>query len=462
MNHSSSPLFSYGPEQVVAWHIDRPISAQQFLSDILYTAARLPASPYVLNLCDDRYHFMVGLAAAIINNKVTLLPPNGVTAVINGLAEEYTDIFCLTDKPLQGIDLQQLQITYNPEQVDIEQYEIPQIENERLVAILFTSGSTGRPKANLKFWGDLWKGTTQALTRFGIRQDKIKGIVATVPPQHMYGLETSILIPWFSAITVHSGCPLFPMDVHAALAALDSPRVLITTPIHLRACVNADLEWPDIDFLISATAPLSMDLACKTEQQLNTKVMEIYGCTEAGSIASRRTIEGEEWKLYDKMYFSQTDLSIMIHGPQLPLPISLNDHLELLELPYFKLRGRHTDMIKIAGKRASLADLNHKLSEIDGVVDGTFVMPDTNDHEVARLAALFVAPGLSKVELLKELAQKVDPAFLPRPLYKVEKLPRSNTGKLPREQVLQMVKALQQGQETEIDHTGMVDIYSTA
>jgi acyl-coenzyme A synthetase/AMP-(fatty) acid ligase len=33
-------------------------------------------------------------------------------------------------------------------------------------------------------------------------------------------------------------------------------------------------------------------------------------------------------------------------------------------------------------------------------------------------------------EILSDLAERIDAAFIPRPLYKVESLPRSETGKL--------------------------------
>jgi acyl-coenzyme A synthetase/AMP-(fatty) acid ligase len=51
---------------------------------------------------------------------------------------------------------------------------------------------------------------------------------------------------------------------------------------------------------------------------------------------------------------------------------------------------------------------------------------------VTRLAAFVVAPGLSRERLLAALRRRVDPAFLPRPLVLLERLPRAASGKLPR------------------------------
>ena len=44
-------------------------------------------------------------------------------------------------------------------------------------------------------------------------------------------------------------------------------------------------------------------------------------------------------------------------------------------------------------------------------------------------------------ELLAELRLAIDPVFLPRPLCLVDQLPRNETGKLPHEALLNMLRA---------------------
>ena len=441
MSHSY-PLFHYQLDQVIAWHRGTPITAERFLSDLSHVAEHLPRAAHAINLCDDRYHFMLAFAACLMNDLLTLLPPNATPGVVNALSEDYPDCICLTDKPLQQLRIPQHLIAPTAS-ATVGHQAIPRIAHDRLAAILFTSGSTGKPTANLKIWGDLYKGAQLAAERFGIKSDRLHALVATVPPQHMYGLETSLLIPWFGGVGVHCGRPLFPADVRDALASVEGPRALITTPVHLRACVGAELVWPRIDFIISATAPLSASLAQAAEEMLGTRVLEIYGSTETGSIASRRTLEGDRWTLYEEMALSREDDRYFAQGPQLPDPVLLGDQLEILDERRFKLLGRHTDMLKIAGKRASIGDLNHKLNEIEGVLDGVFVIPHQADGSVSRLTALVVAPGLTKEALLDALARSLDPVFLPRPLYLVDKLPRSASGKLPRDALQQLLKELQ-------------------
>src|SRR5690606_38098131 len=91
-----------------------------------------------------------------------------------------------------------------------------------------------------------------------------------------------------------------------------------------------------------------------------------------------------------------------------------------------------SDLVNIAGKRSSLAYLNHHLNAIPGVQDGAFYMPpEKGNGEVTRLQAVAVAPDLTPDEIIAALREKIDPAFMPRPLYKVAQLPRNATGKLP-------------------------------
>ena len=164
-------------------------------------------------------------------------------------------------------------------------------------------------------------------------------------------------------------------------------------------------------------------------------MLEIYGCTEAGSIASRRTLDGDRWRLYDGFQLRDGCLS----GAHLPQPVALNDVIEECSEVEFRLLGRQEDLVNIAGKRTSLGYLSHQLNEIEGVTEGVFVMPDEAGTEVRRLLAVVVAPDLSEARILAALAERLDPAFLPRPLVKVAALPRNDTGKVTRAALLALI-----------------------
>ena len=51
-----------------------------------------------------------------------------------------------------------------------------------------------------------------------------------------------------------------------------------------------------------------------------------------------------------------------------------------------------------------------------------------------------VAPRLEPAAILRALRERIDPAFLPRPLLIVDALPRNATGKLAREGLLALAR----------------------
>jgi len=120
----------------------------------------------------------------------------------------------------------------------------------------------------------------------------------------------------------------------------------------------------------------------------------------------------------------------------------LQDIIELLPRHTFHLRGRNADLVEIAGKRASLADLTRRILTLPGVIDAVALQLEVEDGAgVRRIAALVVAPARSEAELLEDLRLAVDPVFLPRPFRRVSALPRNETGKLARAAVLEALKA---------------------
>jgi acyl-coenzyme A synthetase/AMP-(fatty) acid ligase len=113
-----------------------------------------------------------------------------------------------------------------------------------------------------------------------------------VPAQHSYGFESTVLLALHGNAPFWSGRPFYPQDIVCSLNAVPSPRLLVTTPFHLAALLGAGIEVPTVDLLLSATAPLSAQLAAEAESRLAAPLLEIYGSTESGQLASRRTTAG--------------------------------------------------------------------------------------------------------------------------------------------------------------------------
>ena len=279
-------------------------------------------------------------------------------------------------------------------------------------------------------------------TRLGLGDERSYAVVATVPPQHMYGLEASVLLPLASGNALAAEHPFYPADICAALAAVPRPRILISTPIHLRALMASGLELPDTDLIVSATAPLATQLAAEVEQRCRTRLLEIYGSTETGSIAVRQPTATAEWWLWPRVTLESRGEETWADGGHIEQPTRLYDVIEVTGSDRFLLHGRVADLVNIAGKRSSLGYLNHQLNSIPGVLDGAFFHGSAAaDAGVTRLGACVVAPGLNAAAIAAELRRRIDPVFLPRPLLLVASLPRTSTCKLPQEALRSLAAA---------------------
>ena len=258
-------------------------------------------------------------------------------------------------------------------------------------------------------------------------------LVATVPAQHMYGFESTVLTALLGGAAFETERPFYPADIARALERAPRPRLLVTTPFHLKTLLDSGVALPAIDLTVCATAPLSPQLAARAEAALAAPLMEIYGCTEAGQVATRLTTAGAEWRTYDGLVLQGDGEHSVISGGHVPQPTELADVLEVIDGQRFRLLGRSNDLINIAGKRSSLGHLNYHLNSIAGVRDGAFWLPDDADAVdagIVRLTAFVVAPEVSSDAIVAALRERVDAAFLPRPVLHVPALPREPTGKL--------------------------------
>jgi acyl-coenzyme A synthetase/AMP-(fatty) acid ligase len=267
-------------------------------------------------------------------------------------------------------------------------------------------------------------------------------IVGTVPAHHMYGFESTVLIALLGGAACATERPFFAQDIARVLASVPRPRVLVTTPLHLKTLLDDGIALPPVDLTISATAPLSPQLAARAEAALGAPLMEIYGCTEAGQVATRRTTEAPEWRTFPGLVLSGDGEQSSVSGGHVPQPTPLADILDVLEPTRFRLLGRSNDLVNVAGKRSSLAHLNHHLNSIEGVRDGAFWLPPDSGESVVRLVAVVVAPELDRESLLAALRERVDAAFLPRRVLRVDSLPRDPTGKLPTGRLTELVTRL--------------------
>lgn len=435
VNNDAIPLIDkFDPNKIFVVDKDKKITQQEFLNDVYRLAARLPATTYILNVCENRYYFLVAFAAIIVNNSINLLPPNRQPHLLTELAKSYANCHCVLDSDIDcNIPCLNLAaVDFSTRESISSPAVLPAISAQQIAAIAFTSGSTGTPTANTKCWGTL-AATSRLLAERFFSAQGVPTIVATVPSQHMYGLEMTVMMALQGGAILNAAKPFYPADIKTTLAESSAPVVLVSAPVHLRAAVNAELEMPEIFAIVSATAPLDKTLALAAENIFHAQLFEIYGCTEAGSMATRASTHTDTWRLLEGFSLTQEKERFFAHAPHLGEIAPIQDLLQLQTDSLFLLLGRNADMINVAGKRASLANLSLELLKVEGVNDGVIflspMVPNPSTHHEQRPVGLVVS-DLSEKEILMRLAQRIDATFLPRPLRKVSSLPRNETGKL--------------------------------
>ena len=147
------------------------------------------------------------------------------------------------------------------------------------------------------------------------------------------------------------------------------------------------------------------------------------------------------WRPYTNIRLIQDETGqTRLESPHLQAPILLQDCFKLEADGQFAVLGRHSDIIKIGGKRASLAELTRRLKDIAGVEDG-FCFVQEGEQGEARLGIVVVS-RLDKQGIREGLRPYVDEVFLPRKIHFVECLPRNEVGKLAKAEVEKLLAGL--------------------
>jgi acyl-coenzyme A synthetase/AMP-(fatty) acid ligase len=281
----------------------------------------------------------------------------------------------------------------------------------------------------------------------------------------MFGLESTVMLPWQAGVPVHAGQPLLAADLEAALREAGRRAWWMTTPALMRAPLGSGASFSRLDGIVASTMALPPVLAQAAEQAWGAPVVEVYGSTETGALATRRTAVETDWRPLAGVVLREQGEGetrrFLAEGPHLVAPVELGDALELRPGGRFRWLGRAGDMVKIGGRRGSLAALGLALSGIPGVTDGAFALPpgaidkDEREGAVRRLTAFYVSEVHAPAHVLAQLRARIDPAFLPRPLHRVSRVPRDANGKLTRAGIEDLFALVPAAQRIASDHPSL-------
>lgn len=420
------------------------ISWRQFAADVAELRVRISAASHICNLLTDRYEFMVGLAAAMLNEQDTILPAAAAPQAIRAALADAPHPLILGGEPKHHGTFDSLVDLPRGDPATAEDDIFSELNTSTTQIHVFTSGSTKLPERRVKDWPTLVGGaavTEEILRKLDIASGTT-AILGTTPHQHMYGLEATVFLSLGFGHCAYRKPIFYPADIETAIADARAcgfeQAVLITSPAHMKFFEAALLECPEIRAIVSATAPLTHAQAERLESRGDLAVMEIYGSTETGSLAIRRTVEGNVWQPVAGFELAETAEGVLATAPHLSEAYLLGDAVDLLPNGQFSLLGRKGDMIGIAGKRSNLSALNAILLETPHLLDGVVLRRRTDaDDQLAIVAVVDPASGLSKEgarsDIRKQFHAHVDAIFFPKRIVLAESLPRTPTGKITAE-----------------------------
>jgi len=319
-------------------------------------------------------------------------------------------------------------------------------QSEKPFLALFTGGSTGRPQVWTKTPANLLGEAGHQAERFGIAPEDV--FLSCVPPQHIYGLLFSVLLPLIRGAQVLPASAYLPAEI-AGLIQSAGPTVFVSGPAHYRALRETALEAPRLRIALSSGGMLDEADSLRFSRQTGIGVTEVYGSTETGGIATRCRAAGEvDWTPLSGVRWAITGERLQVASdflsPELERDaaglFTTGDRAEPRPDGRFALLGRADGIVKVAGKRVDLLEVEQKLASLDGV-DDAHVLAHDSQGRGSEVIALVVGTR-PEAEIRAALALELPAQALPRRLLVVEAIPTAATGKRDKRAIEALVQSL--------------------
>jgi acyl-CoA synthetase (AMP-forming)/AMP-acid ligase II/3-hydroxymyristoyl/3-hydroxydecanoyl-(acyl carrier protein) dehydratase len=295
--------------------------------------------------------FVAGLLAAARQGLAVYCPAHLQPDYLREIeADRHT---LLTDQNVESLSSTVL----TPDRDDDAEVSFPISVNLDLV--FYTSGVTGTPKQVPKRIAQL---EAEAAVLESLWPGGAQKVVATVSHQHIYGMLFRIFWPMLSGGVSSDE----PADYWEQLERKLSPETtLVTGPAHLTrlpAAMHFGGGFPR--HIYSSGAPLPFAAARSARHQLGSLPVEVLGSTETGGIAWRQQDhEDDLWKPFPGVratFGQQGELSVVSPFASSSEPVLTGDVAERVG-EGFRLKGRGDRVVKVNGKRISLARVEEQL-----------------------------------------------------------------------------------------------------
>jgi len=269
--------------------------------------------------------------------------------------------------------------------------------------------------------------------------------VATIPPYHIYGLLFSVLVPLVAHARVLPDIYTFPQEIISTINK-HKASVLVSVPIHYRVLKVDNLSAPSLKIAFSSSGVLNRFDGLHFLKKTGVGITEIYGSTETGGIATRCINEyTDSWKAFDvvswKLMGSRLSVKSDFASSEMERDVDgfcmTGDDAREDKDRRFVLLGRADGIVKVAGKRVDLLDVQNKIKTLPTVSDVVVVAMPTDKGRESVIAAV-IACDLTETHVKKLLIDMLEPYAVPRRIKIVSSIVRTATGKIDRRRIEQL------------------------
>lgn len=306
-----------------------------------------------------------------------------------------------------------------------------------------TSGSTGTPKALAFTDAQMLADGRQVCASMGIGPGDVN--LGMIPFGHSYGLGNLVLplLDWGTTI-VANVAPL-PQAIADAVQRW-RPTVFPAVPALLRVLTLADVpaaSLASVRTIISAGAPLAPEVAQAFRAKFGRAVHNFYGSSETGGISYDRTgeaaltgrsvgtpLEGVTLHWGRSGRFSVTSAAVMTLGNRRRSEAGLGEH-QMADIGQWTgegelaLIGRVGRVVKIAGRRLDLGEVERALKRVPGVREALVAL---HAGRAESLAAA-IATDLDAEAVRTALRENLAPWKIPKKLVVLPAFPLTARGK---------------------------------
>lgn len=403
---------------------------------------RSPGEPGLCLALDNKALVAAALLAALAGGPPLILPHALSAQGLEQLHERTGSTLALVDRhrPLPAA-MQAVSATPWAAPLAAHNQGVPSKQAELLR--IFTGGSTGTPQ--------IWSKTAVNLFCEGFflaRHFQVGAadtILATIPPYHIYGLLYSVIMPLVAGATVIEETPSFPNEIVATIR-LHHATILAAVPAHYRVLRDKALG---LRLAFSSAGMLDAEDAEDFARHNPRGIVEVYGSTETGGIATRIRARGEEqFTPFSLISWKSCEGRLAVASPYLSPELGVdgdgyfltNDRIKVTEDGGFLLKGRIDTITKVGGKRVDLDEICRLIKGMEAVTDCYVIaLPEPSGRE-HRICALVEGDHIDCQRLLKTLALSLEPYALPKRLKMVDKIPMTGSGKYDRQAIILLLE----------------------